>query len=361
MTLSDVLVVGAGPAGSATAIAAALHGLTVTLVDPRTGPVDKACGEGLMPSTAETLRRLGVEVAGQPLSGIRYASADAHRSVTGRFRTGAGLGVRRTALSEALLARASDVGVLRWKARVCDVTESSGGIEATLSGQGGPFVLNASYAVICDGLHSPLRRRLGWDRAPATCSPSGRTVRPRYGLRRHFRLPAGTHAGDLVSVFWAGECEAYVTPLAPDLINVAILCEGGQSYDAWLEKFPALDDLLADADPVSAVRGAGPMRQRVHRTGTSRMLLAGDAAGYVDALTGEGIGVALASAELVAQCLAAGSTQRYPARLSRLTARSRGLTSALLALSSTRTLRPHLVSAAERFPGIFARFVNTLA
>ncbi len=353
MSVGDVVVVGGGPAGLASAIATARRGMSVTVVDPRSAPIDKACGEGLMPSTREALQRLGVEVAGQPLHGVRYASADGARSVSGLFRTGSGLGVRRTALSEALAARAAELGVRRCTGRVVELTERAESVLVTVSTPQGRASEQARYAVVCDGLHSPTRHRLGWGAA----SPTGR---PRYGLRRHYRLPA-PDAGDLVSVLWAAECEAYITPLAPDLINVAVLCGGGQAYDSWLQQFPALTDLLASAEPVSDVRGAGPLRQRVLRPASDRMVLAGDAAGYVDALTGEGIGIALSSAELVADCLTAGSLRRYPARLSRLTARPRALTEALLRASSARVLRPQLVTVSQCFPRTYSWFVNALA
>ena len=112
---TDLLVVGAGPVGLATAIEAAAAGMSVTVVDPRHGPVDKACGEGLMPGARASLERLGVTVTGSPFRGIRYTTPElgAHHEVTAHFRGGAGLGVRRLELSGALAARADQLGVRR--------------------------------------------------------------------------------------------------------------------------------------------------------------------------------------------------------------------------------------------------------
>lgn len=105
----DVLVVGGGPAGLAAAIRAASAGLEAVVVEPRTTPVDKACGEGIMPGGVAALRDLGVRVSGHDLSGIRYT--DGRRSAEAAFRGGPGAGVRRTELHTALHARAAALGV----------------------------------------------------------------------------------------------------------------------------------------------------------------------------------------------------------------------------------------------------------
>ena len=111
----DLLVAGGGPVGLAVAIRGRLAGLDVTVVEPRSTPVDKACGEGLMPSAVRGLRDLGVEVDGHPFAGIGYVAG--HRRVEARFADGPGLGVRRTTLHAALAARADDVGRRRgWRA-----------------------------------------------------------------------------------------------------------------------------------------------------------------------------------------------------------------------------------------------------
>src|SRR5512135_476662 len=92
----DLVVVGGGPIGLATAIEAALAGMVVTVIEPRPSPVDKACGEGLMPAARQGLLRLGVEPEGMDFHGIRYLAPGA--SAVARFRRGPGLGVRRTTL-----------------------------------------------------------------------------------------------------------------------------------------------------------------------------------------------------------------------------------------------------------------------
>src|SRR5579871_2676335 len=104
----DVLVVGGGPVGLATAIACARAGLTVSVAEPRGGPIDKACGEGVMPAAVRRLADLGVTPYGHAIRGIRYLD-DRHRA-DARFRRGDGLGVRRTVLHAALASRAAALG-----------------------------------------------------------------------------------------------------------------------------------------------------------------------------------------------------------------------------------------------------------
>lgn len=349
---TDVVVVGGGPAGWGSAIAAATHGLSVALVEPRNGVVDKACGEGLMPAGLAALGRLGVAVNGQPLHGVRYTCADGVRGATARFLGSPGLGVRRTDLSAALSVRAAELGVVAVSGRVTGLREDADGIRACVTGE--RQELRASYAVVADGLHSPLRRQLGWQ-------GERNRRQARYGFRRHYRVRPGAHATDLITVLWAGDCEAYVTPLSDDVVNVAVLCGGGRSYHQLLENFPALGRMLEGAEELTPVRGAGPLRQRASRRAGQRIALVGDAAGYVDALTGEGIGIAISGAEALAGCLARGSLRTYPAAWRRVTARPRLLTELLLAATSTRLVRRHLVPASERLPRAFGYFVNALA
>ena len=354
--MKDLVVVGGGPVGLATAIGAALAGLDVALVEPREGPLDKACGEGLMPSAVAALERLGVHPDGVPFRGIAYLDASAGlapsagldasagpacRRAVAPFRAGPGLGVRRTTLSAALAARADAVGVQRVPRRAGDLVRVPGGVEVA--------GVRGRYLVAADGLHSPIRRRLGLDapvRGPA-----------RYGLRRHYALAPWT---DLVEVHWARDAEAYVTPVAPDVVGVAVLCGGGEPYDAWLARFPALRERLTRADPASDVRGAGRLRQKAVRHVDGNVLLVGDASGYVDALTGEGISIGLACAREAVRALAAGRPQDYEAAWWRTTRRYRLLTGCLVRAAHRPVLRASIVPAAQRLPRVFTGIVNSL-
>ncbi|MFI5954057.1 NAD(P)/FAD-dependent oxidoreductase [Cryptosporangium sp. NPDC051539] len=336
--MKDLLVVGGGPAGLVTALLAARRGLGVTVLEPRAGPIDKACGEGLMPGAAGLLAGLGVEVPGLPFRGIHYADATHH--VDALFRTGPGRGVRRTALHDALSDAVAVAGIEVVAGTAGEVTQDAESVTA-----GG---IRARYLAAADGLHSPIRRRLGLQR-PAR-GPA------RHGLRRHYRVAPWT---DLVEVHWTRGAEAYVTPVADDLVGVAILTADKGPYDDQLTRFPALAARLAA--PVGSVRGAGPLHQRVAARVAGRVLLVGDAAGYIDALTGEGLAVAWASAAELVDCVARDTPDAYERRWRRASRRYRLLTGGLLAARNQPLIARAIVPAAARLPRVFRAVVNELA
>jgi flavin-dependent dehydrogenase len=337
---TDVLVAGGGPAGLATAIRAVQAGFTTTVVDRRAGVVDKACGEGLMPSALAALGDLGVQVPGRPFHGIRYV--DANHAAEGRFRIGPGLGVRRLDLHAALHKRADQVGVRRVTGMIDRVRQCDEWVEA--AGE------RARWLIGADGLHSTVRRELGLE-LPAR-------HRARYGLRRHFAVEPWT---DLVEVHWSADAEAYVTPVSDGCVGVAVLFSGRGNYDDLLTKFPVLAGRLDGAAPVTAVRGAGPFEQRVRRRVAGRVLLVGDAAGYVDALTGEGINLGLTAAQALVAALVAGEPTTYEAAWARLSRRYRMVTSSLLWARRRPWLQRRIVPAAERLPWVFRGTLDVLS
>ncbi|MGP3998830.1 NAD(P)/FAD-dependent oxidoreductase [Streptomyces sp. 8N706] len=335
----DLLVAGGGPVGLAAAIHAALAGMETVVLEPRPGPVDKACGEGIMPGGVRSLRALGVEVHGRDLRGIRYL--DGRRSAETAFRGECGRGVRRTVLHAALARRAAELGVVTVPESVSEVRQGPGWVAA--AGR------RARWLIAADGLHSPVRRALGLE-VPA------RGGARRYGLRRHYRVAPWT---DFVEVHWSSQGEAYVTPVADNLVGVAVLSPARCGYATHLERFPLLAPLL-ELPPVTPVRGAGPMRQRVSSRVAGRVLLAGDAAGYVDALTGEGIALGLASAEAAVRCLTAGRPRDYERAWRRLSRRHRLMTGALVRVGSRASTARLIVPTAAGAPAVFGAAVRAL-
>lgn len=345
--MTDLLVAGGGPAGLATALLAAARGLEVVLVEPRPGPIDKACGEGLMPGAVEALAAMGVYPEGRPFHGIRYVAGG--RVAEGRFGAGPGLGVRRTTLSAALADRADAQGVRRVVGRVEGVDDRGDRVVARV----GDERLQARWLVAADGLHSPLRRQLGLGLPPR---------RPaRVGVRRHAALAPWS---DLVEVHWAAgpgpRAEAYVTPVGDDLVGVAFLTEGQARFDELLARFPALVERLGGAPWVTRAQGAGPFEQRVRRRVLGRVLLVGDAAGYLDPLTGEGVRLGLEAAGALVECLVAGRPAAYELAWRRLTRRYWLSTSALLALGRS-PLRPAIVPVLRACPWLFGASLDLLA
>jgi flavin-dependent dehydrogenase len=339
----DVLVAGGGPVGLATAILAAHAGFSTLVLERRHGLVDKACGEGLMPGALAALRELGADPPGRDFGGIRYVDAAGGRTASARFRAGPGRGVRRTALSRTLADVADAAGVKRATGVVADIRQEVGAV--TASG------VRARWLVGADGLHSAVRRELGLDGRPSQ--------RPRFGLRRHF---ATAPWSDLVEVHWSSGAEAYVTPVADDLVGVAVLtAERGRPYDEWLADFPLLRERLAGADAVTGVLGAGPLEQNASRRVAGRVLLVGDAAGYVDALTGEGVAVGLAQSRALVDCLARGRPADYEAAWRAASRRYRWLTRGVLYAAQHGRVRRSLVPAAAALPSVFRIAVDALA
>ncbi|ORA11774.1 NAD(P)/FAD-dependent oxidoreductase [Mycobacterium arosiense] len=332
---ADLLIVGGGPGGLATALHARRQGLSVIVAEPRDGPIDKACGEGLMPGGLAELTSLGVDPVGMPFRGIAYVSE--RQRAQARFRRGPGRGVRRTTLHAALAARAKEQGTDWIRTRVKDVAQDAHGVAAA--------GVRAKWLVAADGLHSQVRRAVG-------ITATAGTPR-RYGVRWHYRVPAWS---EFVEVHWSRWGEAYVTPVEPDLVGVAILSRG-RADPAW---FPRLARQLHGAGP-GRPRGCGPLRQVVSRRVAGRVLLVGDAAGYEDALTGEGISLALKQSAAAVDAIVNERPASYEKAWHRITQDYRLLTRTLVLASTPRPVRRAVVPACALLPAVFGRGVNILA
>lgn len=347
----DLVVVGGGPVGLATAVAARDEGLAVALVEPRRPPLDKACGEGLMPSGGRALEALEVPLGarGRAFRGIRYVAGG--RRAEAEFPAGeSGRGLRRTELHAALLARTEQAGVeLRWGEAATGLTAEG---VVTTAGE-----IRARWVVGADGLRSKVREWSG-------LALPARGPR-RFGVRRHLRRAP---SGDAVEVIFGERAEIYVTPLGAGEIGVAILWEGpARGFDDLLAtRFPAaVAERFAGAERLSRDRGAGPFRQRtrgvVARHGEVWIALVGDAAGYVDALTGEGLSLGFREARALAAALAAGDLARYARESRRLRRVPETITRLALVAARRPALAERMVAALGRDPALFSRLLGALA
>ncbi len=357
----DLLVVGGGPAGLAVAIRARLAGLSVTVLDRDRPPIDKPCGEGLMPDGLARLAELGVELPGSadcsPFRGIRYLDGDT--VADGRFPGGAaGLGVRRTALHEALAGRAEALGArLVWgeRATVLELGTGRGERPAVRTASGSRHV--GSWLVGADGLGSKVRAWAGLAGRGADGPTPGPRGGGRFGVRRHYRIAPWS---DRVEVHWADRCEAYVTPVGRERVGVAMLWSGeSANFDALLARVPALAARLAGAPRDSRDLGCGPLARRPRAVVRRRIALVGDASGYLDAITGEGLSLAFHHAFALVEAVLAAQAEggrvsagREPlAAYARAHRRLRRLPETLI----------RLLLAVERRPGLRRRMVGALA
>jgi flavin-dependent dehydrogenase len=187
--------------------------------------------------------------------------------------------------------------------------------------------------------------------------------RRRFGVRRHYRLDPWT---DLVEVHWGDGVEAYVTPVAADEVGVAMLWGGGgEGFDALLARFPELQARLTTAPVVSHDRGAGPFRQRARAMARGRVVLIGDAAGYLDAISGEGLGLSFQQAEALGDALAGAAgpadLAAYGRNCRRLTRLGDAMTETLLFWQRHPRLRRRVLRELARRPEIFSRLIGAHA
>lgn len=355
----DVVVVGGGPAGLALAVAAAGRGLSVTVLERAAGPVDKACGEGLLPAGARALHALGVSrrIGAADRAVLREIRWMEPRGGTVRLALPepGGLGIRRTALWSALRDAAVDAGAeVVTGADVRAHGRERDRIWAECAGGG---AVAGRVLVAADGLGSRVRRREGLER------PAG--GRLRFGIRKHFAVAPWA---DAVEVHFGDGAEAYVTPAGRGLVCVAILFErDGEPvrFEDLLARFPPLERLLSGVAAASVVRGAGPLARAARARVADRLVLLGDAAGYLDAVTGEGLSLALGCAvelaALLPGALAAGAGAAALAPYERVWRRHwrpyAAWTRLVLALARHPGVRRQVVRLAAARPGPFERLV----
>src|SRR5579863_4406134 len=311
------------------------------LADPAHPPIDKACGEGLMPDALCALAALGVKVPaerGLPFRGIRFL--DGEVAVDARFGPGLGLAIRRTELHQALAERAAQAGVeLNWDTPVLGLAP-----DGALLGEES---VSCRWLVGADGGTSRVRRWAGfkvWER------------RARYGFRRHNRTAPWT---DMVEVHWGPGFQIYVAPIAAREVGIALLCrDPGLRTDDALEFFPELAARLKDAPRLSLERGGITAMRKLPSVTQGHIALVGDASGAVDAITGQGMCLSFQQALALADSLAAENLEAYEIAHRRIMRRPRLMANFLLLLDRHPRARAEVMRIFERHPGLFTALLS---
>ncbi len=331
MRRRDVVIVGAGPAGSALAALLARQGLEVLLLDRARFPRAKVCGEYMSPQALASLDRLGalglVEALGpRRLRGLSVRS-EGGRSFRADYETvdgfaphrPYGFGLSRERFDAALLGHAAAVpGVtLREGFAVTRLIREAGKVSgvAGTAGQGREETLRARLVVGADGVRSIVARLAGLSRVPRL---------RKFAFMARLEGLRDENRGEL---HLGRDCYAGIAPVEGGLANVNLVVDRdamasvrddrGRFYEETLASIPGMRDRLAGARRATPVRVTGPVAWDSRASVADGVLLVGDAAGFVDPFTGEGIFMALRGAELAAE--------EIPAALARDGGLARGL------------------------------------
>ncbi len=289
------MIIGGGPAGLAAAIALRQKGISCLVVEALVPPIDKGCGEGLMPDALLSLRKLGVEMTeedGYPFKGIRFVNATDR--VDAYFPNGAGIGVRRPWLHQRMSERAQEAGAMfAWGSHAKLLNTDSvlvNGIETRFR-----------WLIGADGQASSVRKWAGLDNV--------KTLSQRFGFRRHYEIPPWS---DYMEVHWGLGGQVYITPVAPNCVCVVLITRGDRpDRDNFLSGFPEIAEKLADAPIVTQQRGAISATRRLKQVASGSVALIGDASGSADAITGEGLAVSFRQAIALAASIQQGDLIGY--------------------------------------------------
>jgi flavin-dependent dehydrogenase len=347
---TDVLIAGAGPAGLACAITCALQGLSVQVADAMEPPIDKACGEGILPDGLKTLASFGLDLVhtlnshqAHPLHGIRFLG-DHGATVEAAFNSH-GCGIRRPILHQLLLDRAIALGVrFHWKNSVQSIEPSPGNVCVRTNRQ----CLTTRFLVGADGHHSRIATWAGLG--------NSRVRSRRIGLRQHYSV---TPWSSFVEVYWGRHGQAYVTPTSPNEICVAFVSAHKFENPAQtLALYPSLAARLENAAPSGSSRGSITLGRTVHRVTTGNIALIGDASGSVDAITGEGLALGFRQAVALASALKDNHLAAYQHAHRRIQRLPRFMSRSLLLMDRSPRLRDHALNVFQHNPWLFKRLLQ---
>ena len=328
---AEVVIVGGGPAGSALACFLARQGRDTLVLEAARFPRDQICGESVSPEGWRILEAMGAAprvraLEPQAVHGMRLVSPDG-TSFAGHYRCERpGFAVRRVALDAALsqAARAAGARVVEG-ALVRELVFEAGRVAGVVAEIGGePQTLRARLVAGADGRRSVVARGLGLLRRHAHLR--------RFAVRGHWESAEGLTALGEMHVGGGGYCG--IAPLSPTLANVAFVLDQREMraasgdleafYRASLkQRWPRIAERLERGLLLAPPRAVGPLAVTVRAVAAEGAVLLGDAAGFYDPFTGEGVTLALRGAELAAAAIGEALERPGSGPLPRLTAYER--------------------------------------
>jgi 2-polyprenyl-6-methoxyphenol hydroxylase-like FAD-dependent oxidoreductase len=340
---TDVFVIGGGPAGLAAAIAVRRRGFHVVVADGNKPPIDKPCGEGLMPDSIVALKQLGVEIAageGCPLAGIKFLEKE--KSAIADFPTARGVGLRRPLLHKKMLDRAAALGVqFLWGTPVTGIC----GDGVNLAG--GNFV-QANWIIGADGGQSRVRRWAGLESSNKRDS--------RLAWRAHFVMAPWS---EYVEIHWAAKAQAYVAPVSANEVCVVVVSRHeNRDIGVALNEFPELANRLSCERLSRPARGTITTMHRLKRVSRGNVALIGDASGSVDAITGEGLSLSFQQAVALGEAVEKNDLGWYQKAHRQFARRPAFMARLLLLLDGRARLRRRTLTVFKNNPEVFARLIS---
>ena len=340
---TDVFVVGGGPAGLAAAIAARQRGFSVTLADGSEPPIDKPCGEGMMPDTLDALAALDIRLSvgvGYRFRGIQFIERGLRAAAD--FPEGCGIGIRRPVLHELLVGKAKECGVrLLWNTPVSGISAEG----VCVAGHTVP----ACWILGADGSGSRIRK---WSGLAAN-----RLRTSRYATRRHYRVRPWASR---VEIYWGQRAQAYVTPISEQEVCIVIIAKHAEDaqFGPALADMPELAERIRGGEQGSRERGAITLMHALRRVSNGNVALVGDASGGVDAITGEGMRLTFQQATAVAEAIAHGDLRIYEDTHRKMLMRPMRMGKLILQLSRSAGLRGRMLRIFAENPKLFAQMLS---
>lgn len=338
---SEVIVVGAGPAGIVAAIAAQKHGKQVIVLDARKPPIDKPCGEGILPQGVAALKTLGISLPPEtsfPFRGIRFV--DEKHSVGAYFANDTGLTVRRVKLHQHLVGHAMDAGVeFRWGTRVTQVDKHA--VSTPLATYSYDWLIGA------EGQNSQIRKWAGLDPRSAQ--------KKRFGFCTHFSLEPWS---DVAEVHWTHGCQIFITPMRGQEVGVAVISRDSQlRFDKAINQFPFLSEKLCGVKPTTRELGDTTSLRILPAVTSGRVALIGDASGTVDAVTGHGLSLSFQQAISLAESLEQRDLASYESAHKKIAFLAITMSRLMTLMSESDWIRRRTLRLFQLTPSLFTRML----